>query len=94
MEQSRLAPEVNFILGFGLGLRSRGEGADGDLFECWDWVGFSFGSFSWFWLGAFGFRFLVWWLRVDGDHYGIASFFEGFHRGFEGGEGVEKIGFV
>ena|ERR1700722_5580255 len=43
---SLVVPEVNFVLGFGLGLRSRGGGADGELFECWDRAGFSFGTFG------------------------------------------------
>ena len=85
MEQSRLwRREVNFVLGFGLRLRSGSGGADGELFQGRDWVGLSF--------GAFASRFLVSWLRVDGDHYGIASFFEGFHGGFEGWVLVEQVG--
>ena len=44
--ESLVAREVDFILGFGLGLWSWGGGADGDLFEGWDWVGFSFGTFG------------------------------------------------
>ena len=57
--ESLVAREVNFILGFGLRLWSRSGGADGELFEGWDWVGFSFGAFSWFGFAGFGFRFLV-----------------------------------
>ena len=45
---SLVVPEVNFVLGFGLGLWSRGGGAGGVLFECWDWAGLSFWVFSWF----------------------------------------------
>ena len=45
--------EVDFSLGFGLGLRARGGGADGKLFECGDWAGFSFWAFSW--VGLCGF---------------------------------------
>ena len=43
---SLVAPEVDFVLGFGLGLQARGGGADGGLFEGWNWAGLAFGAFS------------------------------------------------
>ena len=56
---SVVAREVDFSLGFRLGLWSRSGGADGELFEGWNWAGFSFGAFSWFGLGSWGRGFLV-----------------------------------
>lgn len=116
--ESLVAPEVNFILGFGLGLWARGGGAGSGLFERLDWAGFSFGApscggFCTFGLycglsvnvrsGSLTFRrrirsgvngFRVKWFRVNGNHDGVASLFEGFDGGFEGGETVEEIGSV
>ena len=49
---SLVAGEVDFMLGFGLGLWPWSEGADGELFGGWGGSGFSFWSFS-FVVGAF-----------------------------------------
>jgi hypothetical protein len=88
---SFMVREVNFILGFGLALWSQSGGVDGELFDGWDWAGLSFGAFSWFGLGLWCGRFGVSWRWGDGNHDGIASFFEGFYGGFEGGEAVEQV---
>lgn len=50
---SLVAGEVDFILGFGLGLRSRGGGAQRDLLAVGFGLGFRFGRFC-LWCERFG----------------------------------------